>query len=257
MKLSTIIITYNEAQNIERCIRSVQKVSDEVVILDSFSTDRTPDICRSLGVRFEQRVYRNQIDQKNHVLTLAAHDHVLSLDGDEALSEELADSILHEKENGFPNHAYLLNRLSFYCGKWIRHGDWYPDWKLRLWNKHRANWGGVNPHDRVFPEKGINPQKLNGDLFHFTFATYSEHKNQVKKYAEISAASYLSRKRKFALFRMILSPITCLVKSYLFKGGFLDGQHGWQIIKLAMMEKYLKYKRLRQLQKEDTNRRAF
>ncbi len=249
MKLSTIIITYNEAPNIERCIRSVQQVSDEVVILDSFSTDRTPDICRNLGVRFEQKAYLNQIDQKNHVLTLAQYDHVLSLDGDEALSEELAGSILHEKDLGFPNQAYLLNRLSFYCGKWIRHGDWYPDWKVRLWNKHEAHWGGSNPHDRVFPRKGIKPKKLKGDLLHFTFSTLQEHQRQVKKYAEISATTYFGSNRKFSLARMILSPITSFVKSYLFRGGFLDGRHGWQIIRLAMMEKYLKYKKLHQLQK--------
>lgn len=144
VKISTIIITQNEERNIGRCIDSVLSVADEIVVIDSFSTDRTCDIAAGKGARVVSHLFKSHIDQKNYAITQASYDFVLSLDADEYLSEELTRSILEIKES-WPFEAYRMNRLSNYGGKWIRHGNWYPDQKIRLWNKRKGLWGEKIP----------------------------------------------------------------------------------------------------------------
>lgn len=246
IRISAVIITYNEEKHIGRCLESLQKVADEIIVVDSFSTDSTPKICQNYSVKFLQRPYPGQIAQKQYALSLTKYDYVISLDGDEALSKELIDSILIEKSKGYNHIGYQFNRKSFYCGRWINHGDWYPDWKLRLWKKSEAFWGGIGPHDLVKLYHG-KAKKLKGDLLHFTFESKQEHLKQIRKYASISAQAYFERKSGIPHIKMYLSPIFYFLKNYLIKGSFLDGKLGWQITKLAMMEKYLKYKELKEL----------
>ena len=153
VKISAVIITQNEERNIGRCIDSIVSVADEIVVIDSYSTDRTCDIALEKGARVVKHPFKSHIDQKNYAITQASYDVVLSLDADEYLSEELTKSILGVKES-WPFEAYRMNRLSNYGGKWIRHGNWYPDQKIRLWNKRKGLWGGENPHDKVVLKKG-------------------------------------------------------------------------------------------------------
>ncbi|MEI6021287.1 MAG: glycosyltransferase family 2 protein, partial [Bacteroidota bacterium] len=143
IKLSVVIITHNEEKNIERCLLSVQTFADEIVVLDSFSNDHTEAICAKYNVIFLQHVFDGHIQQKNRAITHASHQHVLSLDADEALSETLIQSILNVKQN-FENDGYYMNRLTNYCGHWVKHCGWYPDQKLRLWNKSKGEWTGQN-----------------------------------------------------------------------------------------------------------------
>src|SRR5579872_2065273 len=133
-KISAIIITYNEERNIGRCIESLEKIADEIVVVDSFSRDKTKAICTERRVRFIEHPFSSHIDQKNFALSQATYDHIFSLDADEYLSEELVDSVLEVKKT-WPHDAYQMNRLSTYGGKWIRRGNWYPDRKIRLWHK--------------------------------------------------------------------------------------------------------------------------
>jgi len=161
--ISLVIITYNEERNIARCIESVGELSDEVVVVDSFSTDRTEEICRQYGAKFIQHTFEGHIEQKNYAITQATHPHILSLDADEALSEELKQSIYQVKQN-WRYDGYYFNRLTSYCGKWIRHSGWYPDRKLRLFDSRKGRWAGVNPHDRYEPDKGSTIRFLEGDL---------------------------------------------------------------------------------------------
>jgi len=247
--LSAVIITFNEENNIERCLDGLSKVADEIIVVDSYSTDSTPKICQNFSIQFYQRTYPGQIAQKQYALSLATYDHIIALDGDEALTDELIENILQEKEKGFPDSGYEFNRLSFYCGKWIRHGDWYPDYKLRLWNKHQATWAGRNPHDKVTLKTG-SPKRLKGDLLHFTFESKAEHKAQIRKYAELSAETYANERVKGAALRMFISPLFYFIKNYIFKVGFLDGKLGWQIAYLSMKEKWMKYKILSAIQKK-------
>ncbi len=245
-KLSAVVITYNEAYHIEKCLTSLLEVADEIVVVDSYSNDKTADICQNFRVRFYQRLYSGQIEQKQYALSLTKFDHVIALDGDEVLSQELVNSILTEKKNGFKANGYSFNRHSFYCGKWINHGDWYPDWKFRLWHKKKAYWGGLNPHDKVTLHDG-KAKKLDGNLLHFTFESLAEHETQTHNYAIIAAKSYFNEGKTNGIWSMYLSPLFYFLKNYCFKGGFLDGRLGWQITVESMKGKWLKYKYLRQL----------
>jgi glycosyltransferase involved in cell wall biosynthesis len=156
MKITGVIITFNEERNIERCLVSLKKVCDEIIVLDSFSTDQTEAICHSHHVKFVQHAFDGHIQQKNRALQLAETEWVLSLDADEALTEELSQSILKVKQHP-TGEAYAFNRLTNYCGHWVKHCGWYPDTKTRLVKKERAHWTGVNPHDRGIIKRGFTP----------------------------------------------------------------------------------------------------
>src|SRR5689334_8148283 len=151
MRLSVVIITFNEEKNIGRCIDSVKKVADEIVVVDSYSKDRTKEICQEKGVRFIENAFGGHIQQKNFALSQSTYDFVLSLDADETLSEELERSVLKVKANG-THQSYSMNRVTSLGKSWMYTTDWYPDRKLRLWNKNIGSWGGYNPHDRVIVE---------------------------------------------------------------------------------------------------------
>ena len=134
IKLSAVIITFNEEEHLEKCLSSLQNIADEIVVVDSYSTDGTKKICKDFGVRFIEQKFLGYKEQKNFALTQAKYDYILSLDGDEALSDTLKKSIL-EVKNNWNKDGYYCNRLNNYCGQWIRHSDWYPDRKLRLFKK--------------------------------------------------------------------------------------------------------------------------
>ncbi|MTI29248.1 glycosyltransferase family 2 protein, partial [Cytophagales bacterium RKSG123] len=147
-KISAVIITYNEEKNIQRCLESLKGVVDEIVVVDSLSTDNTKKICEKFDVHFIENPFEGHIEQKNYAMGCARNDYVLSLDADEALSPKLKESILKVKEN-WTADFYSFNRLNNYCGQWIRHSGWYPDKKIRLWDRRKGKWGGKNPHDNV------------------------------------------------------------------------------------------------------------
>ena len=168
--LSAVIITFNEEQNIERCIKSVKEVADEIIVLDSFSTDQTVNIARSSGAVVYQEKFRGYIGQKNLAIQLASYDYVLSLDADEALDEELAAYILQVKKD-FSRRAYRVNRCTNYCGHFIRHGLWYPDRKIRLFDRRCARWAGMNPHDKIEVDNNFSTGQLAGDILHYSFST--------------------------------------------------------------------------------------
>ncbi|MDR3188706.1 MAG: glycosyltransferase family 2 protein, partial [Prevotellaceae bacterium] len=186
-KISAVIITYNEERNIARCLQSLQGVADEIMVVDSGSTDKTEEICRQLGVTsFIRHPFEGYVQQKNWAMEQATYSHILSLDADEALSDELKKSILEVKES-WTADAYKFNRLTSYCGKWIRHCSWYPDVKLRLWDRRKGRWGGVNPHDKMVMERDASVIHLKGDLLHYSYHNVSDYILQVNKFTEIGA----------------------------------------------------------------------
>jgi glycosyltransferase involved in cell wall biosynthesis len=252
-KLSVAIITLNEEKNIKRCLESVAAVADEIVVVDSFSTDNTKKICELFGVRFSTNPFAGHIEQKNHALRLCTHPHVLSLDADEALSEELIQSILLEKQKGFAD-AYRMNRRTNYCGKWIRFGGWYPDRKVRLVHQDKASWGGTNPHDKLVVAAGINVAQLKGDLLHYSINTVAEHKMVVANFSTISAKALHSSGKKSSALKVYLSPAFKFVQSFILQLGFLEGIQGWHIARLSSKSKYLKYKKLRQLNQSNSRK---
>lgn len=246
VKLSAVIITFNEERNIGRCLDSLADVADEVVILDSFSSDRTEKICREKGARFEQHAFDTYFAQKNRALDLAAFPYVLSLDADEVLSEPLRQSILAAKA-GWRCDGYEMNRLTNYCGQWIRHSGWYPDRKLRLFDRRKGRWAAKHPHEYVEMTPGSTIGRLSGNLLHYSYYTVNEHVERTRKYAEMAAHTLHAAGKHTSWLQVISSPAFKFFRNYILKTGFLDGKAGWTICKIAAWETYLKYRTLLRL----------
>lgn len=247
IKLSAVIITFNEQRNIARCLQSLQKVADDIVVVDSFSSDGTQEIARSLGARVIEHAFEGHIQQKNWAITQAKFPHVLSLDADEALDERLEQAILQAKEN-WPADGYTLSRLTNYCGTWIKHGNWYPDVKLRLWDSRKGKWAGQNPHDEYRMNEGSSIQHLEGHLLHYSFYSFEQHLQQIKKFTDISSKAAFESGKRSNWIKIVFSPLWKFIKGYIVKLGFLDGKAGWMIARWSAYATYLKYSKLRRLE---------
>jgi glycosyltransferase involved in cell wall biosynthesis len=246
--LSVVIITFNEEQNIERCIKSVQAVADEIIVLDSFSTDQTVNIARQSGAIVYQEKFRGYIGQKNLAIQMASHNYVLSLDADEALDKKLAASILKVK-NDFYCRAYRMNRCTNYCGHFIRHGLWYPDSKIRLFDRRCARWGGMNPHDKIEVDHHFSIGKLSGDILHYSFTTPDDLVWQNNRLSSISSASLYAAGRRSSWFKMLIRPAWAFINGYIFRLGFLDGFNGFTIAIHTSHQVFMKYSKLFRLQR--------
>ena len=248
MKISATIITYNEERNIQRCLESLQTVVDEIVVVDSFSTDQTKQICHNYDVKFLEHPFDGHIQQKNFALEQTKHDVVLSLDADEALSDQLQSSILEIKNQSEDEAlAYSMNRLTNYCGKWIYYSGWYPDRKIRLWNRKSGKWGGVNPHDKVVLNDNTTVIRLKGNLLHYSYYTIEEHILQINKFTSIAANAMIEKQKSVVLLKMLFSPCVRFFRDYFFKGGFRDGFFGFIICRNSAYSRFLRYGKLYQL----------
>jgi len=245
--LSVIIITHNEERNIGRCIGSVNQIADEVIVLDSFSKDRTTQLATEMGAKCYYRVFSGYGDQKNAAARMATYDHLLFLDADEYLSPELNESIIKEKERGFPGDGYLMNRLSNYCGRWIRHSSWYPDRKLRLVHKDKAQWSTELVHESLEPTPGAIMGVLRGDLLHLPYADQESHVTKINRYSTLSAKRMHLQGKKPTLLKILFSPLSSFFSGYVLHAGFLDGLPGFMIAIHSAYYTFLKYAKLRQL----------
>ena len=171
---------------------------------------------------------------------------MLSLDADEALDEKLQRSISKVKRDSDAT-GYTMNRLTNYCGTWIRHGGWYPDVKLRLWDSRKGRWAGTNPHDRYELEAGGQVVHLDGDLLHFSYNSVSDHVRQADYFTTIAAKAYFEQGRTAPVWKLLLSPIAKFIGSYFVQLGFLDGYHGFLIARISAHATFQKYKKLRSL----------
>ncbi len=248
-KLSAMIITCNEEDNIARCIDSLWQVADEIVVLDSYSTDNTINIAREKGALVKQGIFSGYVEQKNKALKLTTHNYVLSLDADEILSEELVNSILREKFSS-KHCAYFMNRYNKYCGKFINHGLWYPNRKVRLFDKRVATWGGMNPHDKVKLKEGTKAHFLKGDIIHYAYDTVEEHSLRNEELSTIAAHSLFEAGSKKHRSKIFLSPAWSFIHGYFLRLGFLDGYYGFIIAKQTASQSFLKYQKLNGLVKQ-------
>ncbi len=248
MKISVVIITFNEQKNIERCLLSVKDIADEIIILDSLSTDKTKEICLKYNVKFFEQKFLGHIEQKNKAMQLATNDYVLSLDADEALSDKLKTEIKKIKKN-CNYDAYIFNRLNNYCGKWIKHCGWYPDKKLRLWNRKKGQWGGTNPHDKVIMQNNTKIKYINADLLHYSYYAVNEHIIQSDKFAKIAAKAYFKNKKKSTFITPYYKVVWKFINCYFIKTGFLEKKYGFTICKISANETFKKYKNLNSLYK--------
>lgn len=249
INLSAVIITYNEEEHLEKCLSSLLDIADEIVVVDSFSTDNTKTLCEKFKVKFIQHKFKGYIEQKNYALSLAQYDYILSLDGDEALSEQLKESV-HKTKSNWIFDGYYCNRLNNYCGQWIKHSDWYPDKKLRLFKKGSGEWKGINPHDTYTLKIGNKAGKLKGDLLHWIYKDYIEHNQKVAKFSTIAAQAYFDLGIKSSIGKIIFRPTWAFFKAYFLRLGFLDGLNGFIICVQTYNVTFLKYIKLYQLWKQ-------
>lgn len=252
IELSVVIITFNEEKNIARCLLSVKDIADDIVVVDSFSTDKTKEICLQYGARFIEHTFNGHIEQKNWAITQAKFPYILSLDADEALDDVLKQEIAAIKNN-WEFDGYKMNRLTNYCGQWIKHCGWYPDTKLRLWDSRKGRWKGVNPHDRYELNENASIKHLKGNILHYSYYTIEEHYKQLEYFSSISAKAMHELQKKSSLLHLLFKPLAKFIKAYIIKRGFLDGKNGFTISKLMAYETFLKYKKLLQIQKSSSN----
>jgi glycosyltransferase involved in cell wall biosynthesis len=246
-QISVVIIARNEEKNIGRCLDSVQGIADEIVVIDSGSTDRTVEICKAKGASVHFHAFEGHIEQKNYAITKAKYPHILSLDADEALDEALKKSIA-EIKNNWTKDGYYMNRLTNYCGHWVKHCNWYPDKKLRLWDSRKGKWGGINPHDKFeLVEGDKNTGYLKGDILHYSYYSVEDHYKQVEYFTTIASKAYFEKGKRSNLFKLLVNPVAKFIDHYILHLGFLDGSAGYSISRISAYATYLKYKKLRDL----------
>lgn len=253
MKISACIITLNEERNLPGCLQSVAPLVDEILVVDSGSTDATLNIAAKFGARVVHQDWLGYVGQKNFALDHALHDWVLSIDADEEISPELAASIARLKGNAAvrstdaPN-GYEFSRIVFYRGRWIRHGDWYPDRLVRLFRRTEARFSGGRVHEKL-ELRGEHPI-LPGHLHHFTYENASDRADRCAKYAALWAQSAHEQRRRAHVWSGPVHALARLGKGFLLKRGFLDGTIGWDIAAGNAREVWLKYHLLRKLNRE-------
>jgi glycosyltransferase involved in cell wall biosynthesis len=241
-KITACIISYNEEEKIEDCLRSLQQVADEIVVVDSLSSDATKEIAKKYTDKIFDQKFLGHVEQKNLAVSKASNDWIISLDCDERLSPELQDSILYIKDKIDRADAYRMARRTFYVYRWLNH-CWYPDYKIRLFNRTTANWGGINPHDRV-EVKSKNISTLQGDILHYSFNSISEHIKTIDNFTEIGAREIMKRGKAVRLWTPWLHGFWTFLRLYLFKRGFLDGYAGLIVSILSGMHVFIKYNKV-------------
>jgi glycosyltransferase involved in cell wall biosynthesis len=246
-KLSVTIITFNEEENIRDCLESV-KWADEIIVVDSFSTDKTVEICNEYTEKVLQRKWPGFLKQKHFAQEQATGDWILNLDADERLSLEAATEIKKEILNGTPDvDGFVFHRQSYYLGRWIKHGGWYPDAKLRLIRKDSGRWSGESLHEKLVCDGKV--KRLNGKILHYVYRDIAHQLETVDSFSRISADIWLKKGKRFKLFLLLTKPPISFLTTYIWKGGILDGIPGFIISVITSYYVFLKYAKLWELRK--------
>lgn len=249
MRISACIIAKNEADRIQACLASVA-FCDEVLVLDSGSTDGTPDLCRRLGARVLETDWPGWVAQKNRAADAAGHDWVLSIDADERVDAGLAAAIQALRSAHDAGRAdavaYEVPRKVHALGRWILHGGWYPEWRVRLFDRRQGRWGGVDPHDR-FESRGRVGRLVGGHLEHHTWRNLDDFVAKQNRFTTVAAREMLARGRRAGALALVGRPMARFLRMYLLKAGFLDGWAGFQLARLEAFGVFLKYAKLREL----------
>ncbi len=247
--LSVCVLACNEAMELERSLASVSWADEIVVLVDEKSRDATESVARRLASRVERRAYAGDVDQKRSCAALAKHDWILVLDPDEVVSKSLAESIRNCLENdveagpgsgmSLSPVAFRVNRATFHLGRWIRHGDFYPDWKLRLFRRSRARWAGRDPHGRVEVDGPI--RSLQGELMHYSYRDLADQIARIQFFSDQAAEAMLRENADFRVRDLVLRPPARFLRSYFLRRGFLDGMAGFIIAVASAFYVFLKY----------------
>ena len=242
MKISATIITHNEERNLPRAIESLRS-ADQILIVDSGSSDRTVEIARNFGAEVIESRWRGYAQQKNFAAQQASYDWILSIDADESISEALEADIWQLKKSGPQFDAYTMPRMAQYLGRWIRHSGWYPDRKVRLYDRRKAEWVGDYVHESVKVTGSLG--HLESNLLHFTCDSLSEHLKTMDRYTTLAAVQLIDRKQTVTWGRLIFEPPWTFFRTYFLKLGFLDGVEGLAIANMAALYNFLKYAKAR------------
>ena len=246
-KITAAIITFNEEKNICRCLESVRWM-DELIVVDSFSTDRTVELARQYTDKVLQRAWPGHVLQKQFALEQATGDWIISLDADEELSAAAAAEMLSALADAPPEvNGYSFPRQSFYLGRWIRHGGWYPDRKVRLVRRGHARWGGQDPHDKLVADG--QTRDLQGNIIHYVYSDIAHQLRTVDSFSGITARLWLEKGKPAGLAAMLCKPVFKFFGTYVWKLGMLDGMPGLIISVISAYYVFLKYAKLWELQK--------
>ena len=248
-RVSAIVVCFNEEERIEDCLESL-RWCDEVVVVDSFSTDRTPDICRRYTDRFIQRPWAGYREQKAYAHSQATQDWVLLVDADERVTVDLQKEILEVLARDSDQYAgYAVPRLVHYLDRWWRRGGWYPDYDVRLFRRDRATWGGSDPHEKIIVPGAV--RRLRHPLHHYSYRNMEDHLGRVNRFTSISSRELKKAGERWRLSDVLLRPPGRFFRSYVLKGGFMEGFAGFYVAVTAAVYVFLKYAKLWEIELEE------
>ena len=224
---SAVLITKNEATTIAEVLRPLRALTDDIVVIDSQSTDGTIAICEAQGARVIQYEWQGYSATKNFGHSQAKYDWILSVDADEVLSDELISSLKNIQLKD--KTVYSLDRITDLYGTWIRHSGWYPDWKIRLFQRDFVYWEGDFVHETLYMPSDFEVVRLEGKFYHYSYKNAEDHFQRIEKYALLAAEEMYKNGKKASFVKLYLSPVARFLKTLILQGGFLDGKAGWII----------------------------
>lgn len=229
MKISATILTYNEERRIASAIESLAGIADEIIVVDSYSTDSTVEICKRYGCRVSQRRLAGFGAQRQYATSLASHSYVLAIDADEELSPALRESLLKLKEEGAEHRVYAFSRLNFYCGYAVKHCGWSPDVQIRLFDKRYANWNLRDVHERVIFRDSVSPEVLEGEMLHYRCDTPEEYADTTLRHAHLEANAFKKEQGRISALTPLAKATRRFLHTYFSCGGVFDGAIGFAI----------------------------
>lgn len=227
--ISATILTLNEEARIGSCIDSLAGIADEIIVVDSGSTDSTVEICRAKGCRVVSRPMKGYGAQRQYATSLATHTYVLALDADEELSPAVRESLMRLKKEGFGHRGYSFSRLNFYCGQPVKHCGWYPDTQVRLFDRRYANWNLRGIDERVIFHDNISPEPVDGDILHYRCSTPEEYAQTEEAHARIDGEHLAASGRRPSPIAPLIQGIKAYIGCFIGQGGWMDGPMGREI----------------------------
>jgi glycosyltransferase involved in cell wall biosynthesis len=246
-KLTVTVITHNEGSHIVEALASVSW-ADEIVLVDSYSTDDTVEKARPYVTRIESREWTGYGTQKNHAADLATNDWILSIDADERVTPPLAEEIKTVLRDGPRANGYRICRVSHYLGRWIRSTDWYPDYHVRLYDRRAARWSEHKVHESIDCPGRV--ERMRGELLHYPYRDLSEHLAKIDRYTTLVAEQWAAEGRRTSAWQAILYPRLAFLRNFILRGGFRDGHTGLMVSKLNSYYVFLKYAKLFEMQRQ-------
>jgi glycosyltransferase involved in cell wall biosynthesis len=240
-KISVVVITLNEEQHIAACLKSVRPFADDIIVLDSSSTDRTQSIAKRCGARVRTKRFDGYGAMKSAAVSMARHNLVFCIDADERASDELVRSVLKLKNGTSRNRAWTVSRLNWYLTGWLRHGGWYPNRNIRLFDRRVCGWTKSRVHETVRCSPGVRVGRLKGDLLHYTYPSISSHLLQIERFSTIAAQEKSAAGYKGAVMKMLFGPAATFLKSSILRAGWMDGLRGLTAARLSALSDFVKY----------------